>query len=421
MNRTQPTRIQRWMLPIFACLLAFAAPLPAPNGALPPEELFLEVKAMPRDDIPTLLKRYGLHDYACNLTQFFKINNLKQGHRLKLGAWYKIPVLVVPYDGRSIRSTLQINDWQQAVRIRDYNLDALSKNWRKDNFTHSKQLWVPWHELHCDEQVTEGEIGAAEAEAQLRGEAELSPQGNSGVFPIFGPKYQKTPRISNKLAGRAYYVISGHGGPDVGAQGTRAGHSLCEDEYAYDVSLRLVRLLVSHGASVYLIVRDPDDGIRDEAYLECDKDEFVWGNRVIPDDQKARLGQRVELVNTLYRQHLKAGLTEQTLIEIHVDSRTRHQRIDAFFYHRLNGKESEDLAKKIHKTFFQKYAKIRAGGRYSGTVSGRDLYTLRETEVPRAVYVELANIRNEWDQQRLVVTSNRQALANWLFQGLTAK
>ena len=82
MNRTQPTRIQRWMLPIFACLLTFAAPLPAPNGALPPEELFLEVKAMPRDDIPTLLKRYGLQDYACNVTQFFKINNLKQGHRL---------------------------------------------------------------------------------------------------------------------------------------------------------------------------------------------------------------------------------------------------------------------------------------------------------------------------------------------------
>jgi N-acetylmuramoyl-L-alanine amidase len=410
-----------WMILLLASNFALAAAMQSPVAAKPPEEIFLEVKPMTNDDVPKLLQRYGLYDYSCNVSKFFKINKLKEDYRLKLGVWYKIPVLVVQYDGKSIRSTLKIEDWQQAVRIRDYNQDAVKKKWRKDNFVVSKQLWVPWHELHCNEDIQEGEIGVAVVEAALRGEEEMTGSKGSRDFPIFGDRYRKTPLINNKLSGKVFYVISGHGGPDVGAQGVRAGNDLCEDEYAYDVSLRLVRLLVSNGATVYMIVRDPDDGIRDEGYLKCDKDELVWGNRVIPEDQKERLGQRTELVNNLYQQHLKTGLKDQTLIEIHVDSRTRNQRIDAFFYHRLNSTESEALAKKIHKTFYQKYAKVRATGRYSGTVSGRDLFTLRETDIPRAVYVELANIRNDWDQQRLVITSNRQALANWLFQGLMTK
>jgi N-acetylmuramoyl-L-alanine amidase len=37
---------------------------------------------------------------------------------------------------------------------------------------------------------------------------------------------------------------------------------------------------------------------------------------------------------------------------------------------------------------------------------------------PPAVYIELGNIRNGFDQQRIVLGSNRGALANWLLEGL---
>ncbi|MBK9743821.1 MAG: N-acetylmuramoyl-L-alanine amidase [Saprospiraceae bacterium] len=40
------------------------------------------------------------------------------------------------------------------------------------------------------------------------------------------------------------------------------------------------------------------------------------------------------------------------------------------------------------------------------------------TLTPTMVFVELANIRNLADQERLLINSNRQALANWLFEGL---
>lgn len=410
-------------------LMLFAGLVPArPNGILPvsgegnygtpPAETFLEVLAKPKDDVPVLLKRYGLYDYECNITQFFKINGLKEDYRIKAGKSYKVPVLQVKYNGKSIRSTLGIDDWKTAVRIQDYNNEALKKQLRTDNFVESKELWVPWHELHCKEQV---KSTAADSPAAVSTEGEPVTIAGSRVFPVFGKKYAKVPVASSRLTGQVFYIISGHGGPDVGAQGTRAGTTLCEDEYAYDVSLRLARLLIGHGAIVYMIVRDPNDGIRDENYLKCDKDEIVWGNKTIPVDQKARLAQRTDLVNTLYKQHLNAGRKVQTLIEIHVDSRTRNHRTDVFFYYRPDGAVSKALAQQMHRTFLQKYLKVRATQSYNGTVSCRYLYTLKQTTIPRAVYIELANIRNDWDQQRLVVTSNRQALANWMCEALLAK
>ena len=42
---------------------------------------------------------------------------------------------------------------------------------------------------------------------------------------------------------------------------------------------------------------------------------------------------------------------------------------------------------------------------------------LREIK-PLAVYVELANILNSVDQQRIVIPKNRQLLADWLFAGI---
>jgi N-acetylmuramoyl-L-alanine amidase len=167
-----------------------------------------------------------------------------------------------------------------------------------------------------------------------------------------------------------------------------------------------------------MIVRDENDGIRDEAYLKCDKDETVWGDQKIPRDQKERLKQRTDLVNELTKKYLKAGVKDQTIIEIHVDSRHRKQEIDVFFYYRSGSEASKNLALKMHKTFLQKYARIRSQKNYKGTVSSRNLFTLRETTTPVAVYIELGNIRNSWDQQRVVIANNRQALANWLFAAL---
>ncbi len=384
---------------------------------------FMSVVARSGEDVPLLLQRYGLSDFSCNITEFFRINKIKEDYRLKSGATYKLPLWVVPYNGKSIRTTLGLSDWQAAKRIETFNKTAWENGLRNDNFLESKKLWVPFHEIKCE--GTEAPAGNAKAasgkptsQTESMESGEINAKG-SRVFPIFGPKYAKTPLVSSRMKGKVFYLISGHGGPDSGAQGKRAGNKLCEDEYAYDVTIRLLKLLISNGATAYMIVRDANDGVRDENYLVCDKDEVVWGNKRIPLNQKERLQQRTDLINQMTEKHLKAGQKEQTIIEIHVDSRSRDAKTDVFFYYRPESDPSKDLAQHIHRTFLEKYLQLRGQRGYMGSVTPRYLWTLQETTCRRAVYIELGNIRNDWDQQRLVYKNNRQAVANWLFQALS--
>jgi N-acetylmuramoyl-L-alanine amidase len=234
-------------------------------------------------------------------------------------------------------------------------------------------------------------------------------------YEIFGKKYAEVTSQSNKLQGVVYYLISGHGGPDPGAMTTYLGTAISEDEYAYDVTLRLARELIAHGATVYVIVRDPDDGIRDERILAMDRDEVVYPNEVIPLNQVARLKQRVDAVNELYRQNKGKY---QRLIVTHVDSRSEGQNIDVFFYHHEKSTNGKRLAESIHKTFEAKYKKYQPNRTYSGTFEDRtSLYVVRKTNPPMT-FIEIGNITNIQDQRRILDPENRQALAKWISEGV---
>ena len=65
----------------------------------------------------------------------------------------------------------------------------------------------------------------------------------------------------------------------------------------------------------------------------------------------------------------------------------------------------------------KKYAANQPGRGYEGTVSTRDLHVLSEAK-PVAVYIELGNIKNKKDQDRFIIADNRQAVANWLCEGV---
>lgn len=234
------------------------------------------------------------------------------------------------------------------------------------------------------------------------------------IYPIFGKSYEQVVPVDNTLNGAVFYLKSGHGGPDPGAVGRYGKHMLCEDEYAYDVTLRLARRLIEHGALVYMITRDENDGIRDESFLKPDKDETCYPDMPIPRNQLKRLQQRKDAVNKLYIKH-KGSF--QRLIIIHVDSRSRGQNIDVFFYHDKRSKTGKKLANNLHQKFNQKYDIHQPNRGYQGTVSDRSLYVLKYS-YPPAVYIELGNINHFRDQQRFIRSDNRQALANWLTEGL---
>ncbi len=234
-------------------------------------------------------------------------------------------------------------------------------------------------------------------------------------YEIFGDKHSAVIAKSEQLKDAVYYLVSGHGGPDPGAMATYAGKSLAEDEYAYDITLRLAKELLAHGATVYVIIRDKNDGIRDERILEIDHDEVAYGDKVIPLNQVARLRQRVEIVNKL---HKKNRGKYQRLIVTHVDSRNKGQNIDVFFYHHEKSKNGKKLAESIHKTFQKKYKKYQPSRTYTGTFEDRtSLYLVKKTH-PAMTFIEIGNIRNTKDQQRILDADNRQALAKWISEGV---
>ena len=138
--------------------------------------------------------------------------------------------------------------------------------------------------------------------------------------PLFGKKLSSVKVSSNRLAGACFYVVSGHGGPDPGAIGWVGKHELHEDEYAYDIALRLARNLMQEGAEVHIIIQDAKDGIRDDAYLSNSKRETCMGDP-IPLNQVQRLQQRCNKINALYQKDRK-NYTYCRAIFIHVDSRS---------------------------------------------------------------------------------------------------
>lgn len=232
--------------------------------------------------------------------------------------------------------------------------------------------------------------------------------------PLFGKQLANVKITSNRLAGACFYVVSGHGGPDPGAIGKVGRYELHEDEYAYDIALRLARNLMQEGAEVHIIIQDAKDGIRDDSYLSNSKRETCMGD-AIPLNQVQRLQQRCDKINALYRKDRK-NHSYCRAIFIHVDSRSKGKQTDVFFYYSNKKGDSKRLANNMKDTFESKYGKHQPNRGFSGTVSGRNLYVLSHT-TPASVFVELGNIQNAFDQRRLVMNSNRQALAKWLMEG----
>ncbi len=232
--------------------------------------------------------------------------------------------------------------------------------------------------------------------------------------PLLGTKNADVKITSRDLEGATYYLVSGHGGPDPGAMSDYGSHTLCEDEYAYDIILRLAKVLMSRGAKVHIIIQDPNDGIRDTEILESSKDETCLGEE-IPLNQTQRLRQRAQAINSLYAQEKPSYARA---IFVHIDSRSKKKQIDIFFYHHKNSPRGKALAETMRKRFEQKYKQHQPQRGFDGTVSPRSLQVLNETD-PVGVFLELGNIQNYRDQLRFVRPDNRQAIANWMAEGLT--
>lgn len=235
------------------------------------------------------------------------------------------------------------------------------------------------------------------------------------LAPILGKNHENVKQVDNSMSGAVLYLVAGHGGPDPGAVGEISGHQITEDEYAYDIVLRMGEELLSRGATVHFIIKDPNDGIRDNAYLRPDHDERCYPSQKIPRKQTPRLRQRAAAINILARKEKKTAY--QRLIILHLDSRNEGNSTDVYFYYHSASKKGKKLALNLQQKMKEKYAKFQPNRGYNGTIGTRRLYML-QTTTPPSVFIELGNINNKKDQLRFIKSENRQALAIWLCEGI---
>jgi len=125
-------------------------------------------------------------------------------------------------------------------------------------------------------------------------------------------------RRSPPTSGLHVILDAGHGGNDPGT--TVRGWS--EDEIAYDLMVRLKRLLERKGVRVYPLVDDGDNRDEPQRVIRQGHNEYV---KVTPpykmEDSRVALNMRVYLVDDIYRRLRRRGVRDEDimLISIHLD------------------------------------------------------------------------------------------------------
>jgi N-acetylmuramoyl-L-alanine amidase len=408
---------------------------------------YVTVKPKLGEGTSVLLNRYKLPADKENISLFKELNPKKfdkKGGLLK-GQTYKLPIKIVQFNGKSIRSSVDGISKDVAQKIEDINRKFLEAGLTEKSYKKSKLLWVPVYLLSNDSdkpsrkddsdstdvapiprkrpivkdnnnKSTTTDVKKKRDDSKDDKRKSSDSKKKSNGVPYLGEKYKKIDKIDNSLEDCVYYLDPGHGGPDPGAIGHNGKYTLCEDEYAYDVVLRLARCLLQHGATVYVLVHDDNDGIRDDQFLSNNDTEYYLGGGAISENQKERLMARANIVNDLYEKHKKTAKLQQ-LIVIHLDSRVVKQRVDIFYYYKPGSNEGKALAESVYNFIKTKYDASQPGRGYKSTVTARNLLMLRETK-PTGLYVELGNIQNKRNQIRFIEKNNRQAIANWFCEAL---
>jgi len=375
----------------------------------------IRAKAQKSDGIYSILRNNGFKPNAY-IKEFLELNKTKldSTRALILGEEYILAVVKKRSSG-SVTKQKTIND--TSTTSKSVIEKPIRKNVSKDSILVAKDSQQTVKKL-AEKKPLKTIVPNKDSLKKTQNEVQLVglPASNDLFvnYPLFGEALSEVAIENNDLKGAVFHLISGHGGPDPGSIETVDGKLLAEDEYAYDVTLRLARYLIARGAKVTMIIRDKNDGIRDERLLDVDYDEVNYPSELISLDQLTRLKQRVDAVNDLYV--INKG-KYQRLVTIHVDSRSKNNYKDVFFYYHKKSTSGKKMAQQLQSTFRSNYKKHQPNRKYSGTVSARGLYVIKNA-IPPTVYVELGNIKNPRDQKRLFSPKNREVMAKWLAEGL---
>jgi len=223
---------------------------------------------------------------------------------------------------------------------------------------------------------------------------------------FFDEAKKHTP-ISRILKGWHIIIDPGHGGLDPGAivpvaDGDGNPVVITEDEYAYDISMRLGRALIRHGASVDFTILAPDHQIRNSIDA---RHTFVHRKNEVYNDREHNLNTAWRPVGTIDGLDLRKSIASRSIAEVSAAARRRGTLFIA-----IHADNSADLpdgkavlydganAKELATS--QKLASIIAQHLGSGSFHRQQpLFVLKNNPAEAAVLVEARNIHypgNAW-------------------------
>lgn len=235
----------------------------------------------------------------------------------------------------------------------------------------------------------------------------------AAAIPLSAQPKTKVKPTPKPLSGWVVVLDPGHGGHDPGSSGNFNGQRVVEDEYVYDVSLRVNRLLRSMGALSFLTIKDRKTGVRSwkaqDVFPDDRQEIYTQGSAAVRAGTWG-LNQRLAYGNTLSRRYPKH---RQAWISIHFDVLGRNTEIDGVRV--ITSKTSDRLAKALG-TSFAKYNRLREhapvienGDRAYGL---RSLFILNGgNRIREKVLIELGNFNNTTDVWRVRNPITREAYA----------
>ncbi len=128
------------------------------------------------DGIGIILKRYNIPATKEYIETFktMNTNRLDKNSNIVLDKLYVLPIKVLPFNGKNIRTSINNSDRSIAEKVQEYNLKMKSKG-LKDDFKKDKTLWLPIDNILSETFLNEEELKNSIAEKKI----DNSPENNN--------------------------------------------------------------------------------------------------------------------------------------------------------------------------------------------------------------------------------------------------
>ena len=229
------------------------------------------------------------------------------------------------------------------------------------------------------------------------------------------------------LKGWRIVLDPGHGGIDPGAIVSNTGGKnkrvyVVEDEYVYDIALRMYKRLRLLGAEVELTVISPNHLIRDNLPARTT---FVHEQNEVYNDERynrrnsekvrprsANLSQRVRVANRFVK---KGRRGKSLFISLHADYNPGRPKGPVAIYHKRRGKidrRSRAFAGIMRSALNRPDLPAR--------IQGRNLAVLRNNLAHAEILVEVHNVHDKGDAWRIRRHTRREQNAERVVNGILA-